>query len=168
MGETHLVNNANTVERSAKDMLDRKCVEKYISFLCSSLDIVPPRVHYGVEEMQSETTIAQATRGGEDIYLRDIGEQDERDVLFAIAHEIRHIWQIRKHENEFFGNYKPTRLCRNVNEYNLQKAELDANAYATAVMVTHFNCHPMFKGLDKMVKDEIYRRASGIASREEV
>lgn len=106
--------------------------------------------------------------GGEDIYLRDIGEQDERDVLFAIAHEIRHIWQIRKHENEFFENYKPTRSCRNVNEYNLQEAELDANAYATAVMVAHFNCHPMFKGLDKMVKDEIYRRASGIASREEV
>ena len=149
-------------------MLDKKCVERYINILCASLDIVPPRVHYGVKEMQSETTIAQATRVGWDIYLRDIGEQDERDVLFAIAHEIRHIWQIRKLENEFFENYKPSHLCRNVNEYNLQKAELDANAYATAVMVTRFNCSPMFKGLDKRVKDEIYRRASGIASSEEI
>lgn len=45
-------------------MLERKCVERYINLLCASLDIVPPRVHYGVKEMQSETTIAQATRAG--------------------------------------------------------------------------------------------------------
>lgn len=125
-------------------------------------------MHYDSTDMQSKTTIAQAARSGEDIYLKKLEGQDERDVLFATTHEIRHIWQIRKHEEEFFENYKPIHLCRNVNEYNLQKAELDANAYATAVMVTHFNCHPMFKGLDKMVKDEIYRRASGIASSEEI
>lgn len=149
-------------------MLDRKCVERYINLLCASLDIVPPRVHYGVKEMQSETTIAQATRAGWDIYLRDIGEQDERDVLFAIAHEIRHIWQIRKHENEFFENYKPIHLCRNVNEYNWQKAELDANAYATAVMLAYFKGKPLFNGLDEATKAEIYRRASKIISSGEV
>lgn len=62
-------------------MLDRKCVEKYISFLCSSLDIVPPRVHYGAEEMQSETTIAQATRGGR-TYICETSVNRTRETFF--------------------------------------------------------------------------------------
>ena len=149
-------------------MLDKAALESYISALCKNLDIVPPRMHYNSTDMQSKTTIAQAACSGEDIYLKKLEGQDERDVLFATTHEIRHIWQIRKHEEEFFKNYKPLNLCSDIDEYNLQDAELDANAYATAVMLVFFKGKPLFNSLDEATKDEIYRRASKIISNGEI
>lgn len=149
-------------------MLDKAALESYISALCKNLDIAPPCVHYDSTDMQSKTTIAQVARSGEDIYLKKLEGQDERDVLFATAHEMRHIWQIQKHEEEFFKNYKPLNLCSDIDEYNIQDAELDANAYATAVMLVFFKGKPLFNSLNKTAKDEIYRRASKIISNGEI
>lgn len=64
-------------------MLDRKCVEMYINLLCASLDIVPPRVHYGVKEMQSETTIAQATRAG-GTYIYETSGSRTKETFFLL------------------------------------------------------------------------------------
>lgn len=43
-------------------------------------------------------------------------------------------------------------------DYNMQKAEIDANAFATIIMNAMFGVSPMFKGLSAKVKTQIENR----------
>ena len=47
-------------------------------------------------------------------------------------------------------------------EYNLQKEEIDANAYACVVMMDMFGIKPLFNGLDDEVINKIWERAEEI------
>ncbi len=67
-------------------------------------------------------------------------------------------------EQFYFSSYKPVDLCISVEEYNLQTAELDANAFAGIVMVDFFHLKPLFEGLSDPVKAKIHKRMEEIAS----
>lgn len=77
---------------------------------------------------------------------------------FSIAHELRHIWQIKYNEKFYLETYKTIDLCYSVEEYNLQPAEIDANAFAYIVMVDFFGIKPLFNGLSDTVKSKIMER----------
>lgn len=49
-------------------------------------------------------------------------------------------------------------LCASAEKYNLQIAELDANAFAGLIMINFFNLKPLFEGVPKSVKVKIYER----------
>ena len=44
------------------------------------------------------------------------------DYIFAIAHEIRHIWQLRYHKNTYFVNYKPIHMSDSLTDTPTAKA----------------------------------------------
>ena len=56
----------------------------------------------------------------------------ELDLIEVLAHEMRHCWQHDKYCEKFFLHYKYSeeynQACRE--QYMLQPAEIDANAYA--------------------------------------
>jgi len=54
-------------------------------------------------------------------------------IYFAIAHELRHRWQNEHNADEWFNNYK-LRDTLDLQQYNNQIAEKDANAFALVVM----------------------------------
>lgn len=86
------------------------------------------------------------------------------DIMFAIAHELRHKWQM---ENcpEIFQNYinsTDTDIEQYNLQYNLQSAEIDANAYAMVIMESGFGVTPQFKGLSEKIKKKILSRANEI------
>ena len=58
---------------------------------------------------------------------------------------------------KYFFDYKTVDLCKNIDEYNLQLAELDANAFGGLVMIKWFNLKPLFIGLSDCVKNNIYK-----------
>lgn len=83
------------------------------------------------------------------------------DFIYAIAHELRHIWQMENQKKKYFQNYK-TRNELSVDDYNLQPAEIDAHAYALCVL-SELGVMPLFKGYSDRVKEKIYSRAKVLA-----
>lgn len=61
-------------------------------------------------------------------------------------------------EQLYFSDYKPIDLCNNIETYNLQLAELDANAFGCLIMISFFQRKPLFNGLPDSVKSKIYKR----------
>ena len=107
-------------------------INEFIEDICSILNIVPPQISYDTSHFQTETMLAACDNEGRTIFLR---RQDSMtpDFYFGIAHELRHVWQIRT-ESRLLDNYKTSNQCENSEMYNLQPAEVDANAFATMVM----------------------------------
>ena len=129
-------------------------IEDYIEDICDILNIPVPKVSYDTSHFHSSTMMAQVNSSGNTIYLKKYNKPNF-DQLFSIAHELRHIWQIKYNEKFYLENYKTIDLCSSIEEYNLQPAEIDANAFAYIVMVDFFGIKPLFHGLSNTVKSKI-------------
>lgn len=138
-------------------------IKEFIADICDLLNITKPSVSFDTSNFQSETTMAECTLSGKIIYVKKY-DKPNPDQLFSIAHELRHIWQIQNDEKLYFSAYKPISLCNSVEEYNLQIAEIDANAFAGIIMIEFFHLQPLFEGLSNSVKLKIYERMKEIAS----
>ena len=84
------------------------------------------------------------------------------DMLFTCAHELRHFWQMQERPDLLEG-YRRINECADQNDYNLQAAEIDANAFALWLMLSGFGITPLFSGLSDDVKKIIRARADEIA-----
>ena len=132
-------------------------IETFIRDTCEILHLPVPAVSYDMSRFSSDTMLAQCSPDGSTIYLRKCDAQDPNQ-FFAAAHELRHIWQMKVDQNGYFDSYKPVDLCASVEEYNLQPAEIDANAFAYVIMTDLFHVKPLFHGLSNHVKREIENR----------
>lgn len=72
----------------------------------------------------------------------------------------RHLWQ-HEYRSELLAGYV-TNSNTNVKDYNMQRAEIDANAFGLVVMKNWFGLAPLFQGLDNDVKSKIAKRAKVI------
>lgn len=113
-------------------------IKEFITDICELLNIKEPYVSYDVADFATDTTMAQCDVANNTIYLYKL-DKPNPDYLFAIAHELRHIWQIKTNKSKFFDYYKPREDCNSVEEYNLQLAEVDANAFAAIIMTDYFH-----------------------------
>lgn len=136
-------------------------IEDYIEDICYILNIPVPKVSYDTSHFHTNTMMAQADSSGKAIYLKKCNKPNF-DQLFSIAHELRHIWQIKYNEKFYLMTYKTIDLCSSIEEYNLQPAEIDANAFAYIVMVDFFQRQPLFQGLSNAVKSKIIERVNEI------
>lgn len=135
-------------------------INKFIKEICKILKIKIPSVSFDTSCFASPTTVAQCGNNGTCIFLKKY-DKPNPDQFFAIAHELRHVWQ-HKYNRAVLGGYKPIDLCVSVDEYNLQPAELDANAFAYIIMNEFFGLQPQFNGLSDDVKNEIKKQAERI------
>lgn len=128
-------------------------IKNYLIALCDLLDINMPSVSYDTSKFNSKTmmSMAEINEKGSKIYLMKKSNPDP-DYLFAIAHEMRHIWQAKTNMDLYLSNYKTANQFSSVNEYNLQLAEVDANAFAAIVMINMFGVKPTWNNLsDKVI-----------------
>ena len=132
-------------------------IEEFITDICELLDITVPVILYDTSHFPTETTMAQCELTSNTIYLNKI-DKPNPDYLFAIAHELRHIFQYQNNEQFYLSNYKTSDNCSSVEEYNLQIAEVDANAFASIVMVEYFHMQPQWNGLSDKVVNAINAR----------
>lgn len=127
-------------------------IEEFITDICELLDIPVPSISYDTSHFPTETTMAQCELSNNIIYLNKI-DKPNLDYLFAIAHELRHIFQYQEDEQFYLSNYKTSDNCFSIEEYNLQIAEVDANAFASIIMVEYFHMKPQWNGLsDKVIR----------------
>ena len=132
-------------------------IEKFITDICELLDITVPSISYDISHFSTKTTMAQCELTNNVIYLNKL-DKPNPDYLFAIAHELRHIFQHKNDEQFYLSNYKTSDNCSSVEEYNLQIAEVDANAFASIIMVEYFKLQPQWNGLSDKVINAINDR----------
>ena len=132
-------------------------IEEFITDICELLCIEVPSISYDTSHFSTETTMAQCESTSNIIYLNKI-DKPNPDYLFAIAHELRHIFQYQNDEQFYLSNYKTSDNCSSVEEYNLQIAEVDANAFASIIMVEYFHMKPQWNGLSDKVINAINDR----------
>lgn len=126
-------------------------IEEFITDICELLDITVPSISYDISHFPTKTTMAQCELTNNIIYLNKLDKLNP-DYLFAIAHELRHIFQYQNDEKFYLSNYKTSDNCSSIEEYNLQIAEVDANAFASIIMVEYFKLQPQWNGLsDKVI-----------------
>lgn len=129
----------------------------FINDICNILNISVPSVSFDTSNFSTNTMMAQCSPDGSTIYIKKI-DKPNPDYLFSIAHELRHCYQVQTDIEWFLSDYKPINLCASTEEYNLQFAEIDANAFAGLVMVDFFHLQPLFEGLSDSVKAKIFER----------
>lgn len=129
----------------------------FINDVCNMLKIEPPDISYDTSNFQTDTTLAQTKSDGSTIYIRLLPTA-KPELFLSISHELRHVWQIRLHPEKYLKNYKTRDDCTSLVEYNLQLAEIDANAFASIVMMKFFKMKPIFKEFPKTVRAAINKR----------
>ena len=132
-------------------------MQKFVVEICDILNISVPSVSFDTSNFPTDTMMAQCNPDGSVIYLKKY-DKPNPDQLFSIAHELRHIWQLWNDKQLYFSTYKPVDLCNSVEEYNLQIAEIDANAFAGLIMINFFHLQPLFESMPGTVKAKIYER----------
>ena len=128
-------------------------VKEFINELCELLNIESVKVVYNDDLFVTSTQLALFNSQDNTIFLSN--KSLTVDTFFSIAHELRHKWQIINDENKYFTNYKSS-IEVDVDTYNLQIAELDANAFAAIIMSDFFQLKPQFKGLKESTKTKIF------------
>jgi Zn-dependent peptidase ImmA (M78 family) len=132
-------------------------INDFIKNVCDTLKIPVPNVSYDTSCFLTKTTMAQYNSSENTIFLKK-SDKINPDLLFSIAHELRHVWQYQTNEEFFFKSYKSSNLCSSVESFNLQIAEIDANAFAGLVMIEVFHLKPLYQGLSENIKDKIQAR----------
>jgi len=134
-------------------------IAPYVGTVCRILGIDPPKIRYRLPPGMSPTTLAAASSDGEEICIKN--QAPSADLYFSIAHELRHIWQLRTDPEKYMTGYK-TRADLDVEAYNLQPAEIDANAFAEIISANLLQVRPLFIGLPDSIRRKISSRAREI------
>lgn len=130
-------------------------MNNHINKISKDLKIKRPKVSHDTSVFTSPTMMAMVSPDGKTIHIKN--EKPNPDLFFAISHELRHIWQMNNAPH-MFDSYLPREQCMTTTQYNLQEAELDANAYAGHTMIILYGLHPRFDGMADIVKEEIFKR----------
>ena len=132
-------------------------IEEFITDVCELLEIGVPKISYDTTHFTTKTTMALCEPETNTIYLNKV-DKPNPDYVFSIAHELRHIYQYQTDEHFYLSEYKSSDKCSSIEEYNLQIAEVDANAFASIVMTDFFSLKPQWHGLSNKVVDTIEKR----------
>lgn len=146
---------------------------KCITETCEMLNIDEPAIVVDLDKFDkllkiqemSNTCLAIYSSEDRTIYFRNtksLEEFTDRDFLFSIMHELRHIWQIEYYEDIYFKNYKRSSEL-GIEDYNNQLAEIDANAFACLACIHYLDLLPQFNGLSEKTKNKIYKRMEYIS-----
>lgn len=137
-------------------------MNEFIIAICEVLDIKPPKISYDTSHFQSDTMLAQIDSNGDVIYIKP--NVSSLNQFYAIAHELRHAWQINVDKDFYFVDYKTVDKCNSIEEYNLQPAEIDANAFVVIALSDYFGVKPLFNSFSDKVKLQIQKRISEIVA----
>ena len=132
-------------------------VDKFVHDVCGVLSVQAPKIQLGIDVETTDTTLAVYIPETDTLCVRPY-DKFNKDLCFALAHELRHVWQFRTDRARYLDGYKNSTECSGIEEYNLQPAEIDANAFAALIMIGFFHLAPQWNGLPKNVVAAIERR----------
>ena len=137
-----------------------KLVNDFINELSKKLIIPVPVVYYDTCHFTNRALLAQCSSDGKKIYITPFSKLT-MDIMFAIAHELRHIWQIQYRQKEYLETHK-TMDMTGLEQDNMQLLEIDAYAFAAIAMMDFFHVKPSFDNFSPDVIEKIWERAEQI------
>lgn len=137
-------------------------LKEFINEVCGVLEIPVPNISddFRVFENNTRMAVFEIEKNVPTLYLNDQMET-EQDYYFAVAHELRHLWQYLTNEKHWLVGYKTAEEI-GITAYNRQRLEIDANAFAALIMVLSFGMVPTFQSLDLETRHMIEVRARQI------
>lgn len=113
----------------------KKELEGYFHFITELLDIGFISLKYDtnseMKKMGSESTLALYNRREKQVHIVKKDKYSLEDI-YVVTHELRHAWQDYTDPEYYFGDYYDPALSEHT--YNISKAEIDANAFATVII----------------------------------
>ena len=134
--------------------MDKKqiCI-KFSREICDILDIPVPVIKFvSADRMHTGTQIAALTPDA--VLIRNDIEVSA-ELFFALAHELRHAYQIAGGES--LEEYRTSDRI-SIEQYNLQPLEVDANAFGALIMSDFFGIVPQFRNMPDTVRKAIKDR----------
>lgn len=134
--------------------MDKKqiCV-KFAREICDILEISVPDIKFAsADRMHTGTQIAALTP---DAVLIRNDIEISAELFFALAHELRHAYQIASGES--LEEYRTSDRI-SIEQYNLQPLEADANAFGALIMSDFFGIVPQFRNMPDTVRKAIKDR----------
>lgn len=123
----------------------------FVNELCRDLHIKDmPKV---VRVKNIGTQIARLKMPARIIEIRDTNIPN---TLFALAHEVRHLWQI---DNNKIDVQAYVESSNSLGDYSKQDVEIDANAYAVYIAWQMFGAAPKFDTYSDDVRNAIMDKA---------
>ena len=123
-----------------------------------SLGVTCPKIEFGTEKSRDGNLtglILDSNKNPKKLLVSD-EYVHILDILFGVCHEIRHVYQAL-YMKEIFSSYIELEKL-DTEAYNLQEAEIDANAYASLFIEKNFGVAPLFTGYSDKVKAAIKNR----------
>ena len=130
---------------------------------CSAeLGITCPKIQFGTKKKSTGNIAGLVLDSKKNPKYIAISDECDNilDALFAVCHELRHVYQAANMP-DIFQHYQELGTLSQT-EYNLQTAEIDANAYASLFIELHFGVSPLFNGYSAKIKAAIKKRKSEI------
>ncbi len=127
-------------------------LREFINKISRLLEIQSPKISTDTN-FAAETFIAQYDPETDTVFVDMF--QEPRILLFTAAHELRHKWQRENDPDFYFGDYKPRSDFNDSDAYNLQTAELDANAFGFLVMEIFLGVEIHMNGLKESTEIKI-------------
>lgn len=134
--------------------MDKKqiCI-KFAREICDILDIPVPIIKFvSADRMHTGTQIAALTPDA--VLIRD-DIAVSAELFFALAHELRHVYQIANGKS--LEEYRTSDRI-SADRYNLQPLEVDANAFGALAMADYFGIVPQFHNIPDAVRKAINDR----------
>ena len=125
--------------------------------IASDLDIDIPKISFADATVLGTKMAAIEMPGRGNLLIKKNLSLPE--TVLALAHELRHLWQIKQgvfNDSITYDRYIDSK--DNLEEYALQPCEVDANAYAQIVCVDLLGIKPIWKGYSVQVKAAIEKR----------
>ena len=141
-------------------------LEQFAEQVAAILGIPCPTIK-NVTQLSTPTQIAAIDPDGMILTLRSNAEM--YDKAFAIAHELRHLWQQRTGLFDLTAHSAAGSISTVA--YNMQPEEIDANAFAALIMESSFGVRPMFSAFPSELickiesQKDVIRRAKQVPQR---
>ena len=114
-------------------------VDNIIQRISNILDLDVNGLGIMYDEPFQSTTTMSAYQRDKDILIINPNYMFSKDLIFfSVAHELRHRWQNEHYGEKAFKDYK-NRISLDLDKYNEQSVEIDANAFALAIMDSLYN-----------------------------
>lgn len=134
-------------------MEEFKELVEFAGAISAVLGIVRPNIEH--DENDSSAMSCYIPEEDKVRLQEDLGS---KEAYFTLVHELRHKWQLENQFEQYFLNYKEIEEIDD-DAYSMQKAEIDANAFAMIMMYQFYEDIPLFEDREEYKRKAIFERA---------
>ena len=148
-------------KKNPLSQIEEDSLDDFLTDVCIMLDIDVPKIIVDDEYLSSLNSICRSEfdlKTGETRIIVKSKYENKLLLFASLAHELRHHWQFRKYGIEWLE--AKTRGELSPDEYNLQRPELDAQAFVAFVIKDFYSIRIIFNELKKETSEIIYRKAA--------